>query len=212
MTPAEASRYARHRARMESDNEYREAFLAKARERNRKYMHSDNGRQKKRAYKNERYKTDAAYRAKSIAQVIDWANRNPDKAREKERKRRDCEKYRERCRRYQNKQYHADPQKKLASSLRSRLWAVLGKSRSAGALSLVGCSLAELRAHLESQFRPGMTWDSWTVDGWHIDHIRPLASFDLTDPDQQKVAFHYTNLQPLWAADNLSKGASLEVA
>jgi hypothetical protein len=48
-----------------------------------------------------------------------------------------------------------------------------------------------------------MTWDNWTTDGWHIDHIKPLASsFDLTDRKQFLEACHYTNLQPLWAKDN----------
>jgi desulfoferrodoxin (superoxide reductase-like protein) len=50
-----------------------------------------------------------------------------------------------------------------------------------------------------------MTWDNWTTDGWHIDHIKPLASFDLTDRKQLLEACHYTNLQPLWAKDNLIK-------
>jgi len=50
-----------------------------------------------------------------------------------------------------------------------------------------------------------MTWDNWTLDGWHIDHIKPLASFDLTDRKQLLEACHYTNLQPLWAKDNLTK-------
>lgn len=54
-----------------------------------------------------------------------------------------------------------------------------------------------------------MTWANYGKSGWHIDHIKPCASFDLSDPDQQKACFHYSNLQPLWAFDNLSKGAKL---
>jgi hypothetical protein len=65
----------------------------------------------------------------------------------------------------------------------------------------------QLRQHLEAQFTDGMSWDNYGRDGWHIDHIRPCASFDLTDPEQQRQCFHYTNLQPLWAADNIRKGA-----
>jgi hypothetical protein len=54
-----------------------------------------------------------------------------------------------------------------------------------------------------------MTWENWTTNGWHIDHIRPLASFDLTDRQQFLVACHYTNLQPLWATENRKKQARL---
>lgn len=70
---------------------------------------------------------------------------------------------------------------------------------------LCGCSPKKLANHLESKFCDGMTWDNYGRGGWHVDHIRPCASFDLTDPEQQKKCFHYTNLQPLWQFDNLSK-------
>lgn len=55
-----------------------------------------------------------------------------------------------------------------------------------------------------------MTWENYGVHGWHIDHIRPCKSFDLTDPEQQKECFHYTNLQPLWWWENLEKGGKWE--
>jgi hypothetical protein len=54
-----------------------------------------------------------------------------------------------------------------------------------------------------------MTWTNWKPDGWHIDHIKPLASFDLTDPVQFKQAVNYTNLQPLWANENRRKGKKI---
>lgn len=78
-------------------------------------------------------------------------------------------------------------------------------SKSERCRELIGCSLDELRAHLEKQFKPGMNWDNWSFRGWHIDHIKALCQFDLTDPSQEKAAFHYTNLQPLWAKENLTK-------
>jgi hypothetical protein len=78
---------------------------------------------------------------------------------------------------------------------------------SLGTLELLGCTIQELKIHLESQFEEGMSWENYSKAGWHVDHIRPCASFDLTDPTQQKQCFHYSNLQPLWAKDNLSKGS-----
>ena len=69
---------------------------------------------------------------------------------------------------------------------------------------LTGCaSWNELKIYLESKFSNGMTWEN--MGEWHIDHIKPCYSFDLTDEKQQMECFHFTNLQPLWAKDNLSK-------
>jgi hypothetical protein len=76
-------------------------------------------------------------------------------------------------------------------------------------IDLLGCSIPEARAHLERQFKPGMNWDNYGFYGWHIDHIIPLASFDFRDYEQQKRAWHYTNLQPLWAVDNMKKGCKI---
>ena len=70
----------------------------------------------------------------------------------------------------------------------------------------MGCTEVELKTYLESKFQPGMSWDNYGRTGWHIDHIRPLSSFDLSNADEQARACHYTNLQPLWAKENLSKG------
>ena len=76
----------------------------------------------------------------------------------------------------------------------------------------LGCTIEELKLYLAAKFQPGMSWENWSFAGWHIDHIRPLASFDLTDSAQFKLAVHYTNLQPLWAKDNFSKGDSYEAS
>jgi hypothetical protein len=93
----------------------------------------------------------------------------------------------------------------LGANLRSRVQAVLRRRKSAATLKLVGCTLDELKQYLEIQFQSGMTWENY--GSWHIDHIKPFAAFDdLTDPEQQKEACHYSNLQPLWAEDNIRKG------
>lgn len=71
--------------------------------------------------------------------------------------------------------------------------------KSDSTMKLVGCSMNNFRKYIESKFTQGMTWENRGNNGWHLDHIRPCSSFDLSDPEQQKICFHYTNLQPLWA-------------
>lgn len=84
--------------------------------------------------------------------------------------------------------------------------ALKGKTKSESTLKLLGCPIYEFRKHLESQFTKGMNWSNYGYYGWHIDHIRPCARFDLSKPEEQQKCFHYTNLQPLWKEDNQSKG------
>jgi hypothetical protein len=108
---------------------------------------------------------------------------------------------------YRKRLYRERINFRLASILRSRLGGALsGEGKVGSAVADMGCTLSELRTYLESLFKPGMSWENYGRDGWHIDHIRPLASFDLEDPEQFRQACHYTNLQPLWAEENFSKG------
>lgn len=101
---------------------------------------------------------------------------------------------------------------RLKMNLRSRLRHAM-KKQNADKLTkifvLTGCTIKELITYIESQFQKDMNWNNYGFRGWHIDHILPCASFNLTDPEQQKECFHYSNLQPLWAKDNLSKGAKV---
>jgi DNA-directed RNA polymerase subunit M/transcription elongation factor TFIIS len=100
---------------------------------------------------------------------------------------------------------------KIKCNLRTRLCHALKNNWKQGsAIRDLGCSIPELKTYLESKFQPGMTWDNWTTNGWHIDHIIPLSSFNLTDKKDFLKACHYTNLQPLWAYDNFKKGAKIE--
>lgn len=70
-------------------------------------------------------------------------------------------------------------------------------------ISLIGCSISELLKHLRSFYQPGMTDENYGE--WEIDHIKPCSLFNLKDPEERKKCFHFTNLQPLWAADNRKK-------
>lgn len=72
-------------------------------------------------------------------------------------------------------------------------------------MQMIGCTPIFLRDHLEKQFLPGMSWANYGQ--WHVDHIRPCASFDLRLHFNRMRCFHWTNLQPLWGQDNFAKGA-----
>jgi len=95
---------------------------------------------------------------------------------------------------------------KLAYNLRNRLRMAIYRNQKLGsAVKDLDCSIPFLKLHLESKFKPGMTWDNWSPTGWHIDHIIPLNSFDLSNRKEFLKACHYTNLQPLWAEANWKK-------
>ena len=95
----------------------------------------------------------------------------------------------------------------ITKAVGSRLKQQPGGRRAVSAVRDLGCTIAELRQHLESKWLPGMSWENHGKNGWHVDHIRPLAAFDLTVREQAVVAVHYTNLQPLWATDNHKKSS-----
>ncbi len=75
----------------------------------------------------------------------------------------------------------------------------------------LGCTISELKFYLEGKFAEGMNWENYGHRSWHIDHVIPLAFFDLTDREQFLKACHYTNLQPMWAKENLKKGHKVKV-
>ena len=102
---------------------------------------------------------------------------------------------------------------RVLSSLRHSLWYSLknsGNIKSQRVLDLIGCSIEELKAYIESLWVEGMSWKNYSLTGWHIDHIRPCASFDFSDIEQQKVCFHYSNLRPMWSKENVSKASLYE--
>lgn len=111
--------------------------------------------------------------------------------------------------RCKKRRHNSDPNYRVECSLRSRIYNALKGGRgakSARTFELLGCTPPEFRAHLEAQFRPGMTWENYGPV-WHIDHVRPCASFDLADPAQQRDCFNWSNTQPLFAEENLKKGS-----
>jgi len=124
-------------------------------------------------------------------------------------------KNKERCsliqRNYYKKHIKEDVGFRIKRNLQKRIWdAVRGHCKYDSTKNLVGCSVEELKQHLESQFKEGMSWDNYGRNGWEIDHIKPCASFDLSKLEEQHKCFHYTNLQPLYAIDNSRKGCKIK--
>lgn len=98
-----------------------------------------------------------------------------------------------------------DPLYKLTANMRSAMSECLsGRKKKSKTFEYIGCSLSQLKSYLEKQFQDGMSWDNY--GRWHVDHIKPLCSFDLTIEENLHTAWNYKNLQPLWASDNCSKG------
>ena len=146
--------------------------------------------------KARRLKDPEAARARDRADRI----RNPEGTRERLRR------WRVKNPDYEARRRQSNLQVFLAFQLRNRFKGALRcRAKAGSAVRDLGCTIPELIVWLERQFQPGMRWENY--GDWHIDHRRPLASFDLADRAQVLVACHWTNLQPLWAVDNLRKGA-----
>ena len=130
---------------------------------------------------------------------------------------RDCENNKRRRKNRENLEIQRKKQREQArkrrSNVKNRIRLNLGtrlylavEKKHGNTMELTGCSKEDLYTHLESKFTEGMNWENYGK--WHIDHIKPCASFDLTKEEEQKKCFHWTNLQPLWAIDNMRKGAN----
>lgn len=121
------------------------------------------------------------------------------------------EKRRIQMRGYETRRRATDPVYRLRNSIRKSIAIRLRGQVKGGkpSATFMGCTVAELKAHLEKQFQPGMTWDNYGYHGWHVDHRIPCAKFDLSDLEQVKRCFHFSNLQPMWKDDNFFKRAKV---
>jgi hypothetical protein len=140
--------------------------------------------------------------------IIEYYKSNPEKYNERK-------KYSEEHRK-KNLKYYSDYHKhrikndvnfRLIKILRSGLNKIIHNNnltKTNKTTEFLGCNVLELKNHLECQFKEGMSWDNHGLFGWHIDHIKPLSS--AKTEKELYILCHYTNLQPLWAKDNLSKG------
>jgi hypothetical protein len=208
------------KCRNELDAKYRRENLEKVKESNAKYRRENSEKLNEYHAKYRRENSEklneyqAKYRRenreKEKERGAKYRRENPEKVKESDAKyrRENLEKVNEYQAKYRRERYKNDENFRVVQLLRNRFWKSL-KSQSAKkskrTLELVGCSRDELWEHLENQFKDGMTRQN--QGEWHIDHIKPCSLFDLTDPEQQKECFNYKNLQPLWAEENLRKGA-----
>ena len=114
-------------------------------------------------------------------------------------------------REYTKKRRVEDISFRISSNIRGRIsHALKSNSKSSKTIDLLGCNIVFLKQYLESKFKDGMCWENYGLKGWHIDHIKPCYLFDFKNIEEQKQCFHYTNLQPLSAIDNLIKGKRWE--
>jgi hypothetical protein len=176
-------------------------------EKERKRLSGIKHREARNARRKEKYNSDTAYRQKQLDIRKRYRDNNLEQSKLKESlyKKRN----REKVNSYRQNKYKNDPNFRLAQVIRVRMRKFI-KNKSQSSKKLMGADIETVKKHLENLFQEGMNWDNHGNEGWHIDHIIPCAAFDLTDPKQQKKCFHYTNLQPLWARDNLSKSDTYE--
>jgi hypothetical protein len=138
----------------------------------------------------------AQHREQQIAEARAWNLAHPDRVKANQKSMHD-------------RRYLTNPQHRLRLLLRTRLnGAIKGRAKSGSAVRDLGCAIEEFKAYIEAKFLLGMTWENWGrgIGKWHLDHIKPLAAFDLTDRGQFLIVAHHTNYQPLWWRDNIRKG------
>lgn len=149
---------------------------------------------------------------RAVAKSLEWNKNNPEKF--KLNRQMYYERNRERINDQARQRCKIDINYRLRKLLRGRIRDALhGKYKPGSSVRDLGCTVADLKLHLESKFYNNplnnkiMSWDN--LGSWHIDHIKPLSSFNLKNREEFVKACNFTNLQPLWQRDNLSKGAKV---
>lgn len=152
-------------------------------------------------------------RERISARCKKWRASNIDEARRREKEWRDRnpEKLRRRLRDKARERRKTDPSYRLSQNLRRRLRSALsGRVKGGSAVGLLGCTIDEFKKMLEAQWQDGMSWNNYgqRPGSWNIDHIIPMSSRDLSERKNLEEVCHYSNLRPMWASDNYSKGAT----
>jgi hypothetical protein len=173
--------------------------------RNEKRRQYDRANKAKRTAKMREYRSRRRDHYKRVTQEYQIKNKERLYARQKEWVAANRDKVRATLKRHDQKMRAASPEYRLKKAMRCRIYTALkGIRKMKKTFEFLGCTAQELRQHLESQFEPGMTWQNYGSH-WHVDHVFPLAWFDLSDPEHQKKAFGLKNMQPMWAEENSRK-------
>jgi hypothetical protein len=172
--------------------------------------------EKKDFYKEKNKNNYEKHKDKYLAQEKIYREENKDLIRERRRgyRQKNKDKIYEQKKAYHERKMETDPSYRIKLRLSKRIRKSVKRSAGEKAYKteeLLGCTVPELMKHLESQFTEGMSWDNYGYWGWHIDHIIPCSCFDLRNSEEQKICFHYTNLQPLWQTDNLTKSNRIDL-
>lgn len=218
------------RKRYQNDAEFAKKVRAKARDLRQKNLDKERARTREYMREQRRNKPDEVrakereYYAKNSEKRLRQSKERYKKlsketirkAWERERQRMESDpmfrqKKLERISKYTKNRKRKDPAFAVAITLRARIGNVLrhkGTLKSNSTLVLLGCSKEHMVRHIERQFQKGMTWEN-RGSLWHIDHIIPLSSFDLTTEAGQRACCHYSNLRPMWASENIRKRAKI---
>lgn len=192
---------------------YYEANKEKRRAYSRSWREASQGRktQRSEASKEQRRKASKAWADANKERVRKYQAMhyaaNKDRIKENARAWREANKERAR---QANREYHKSRKKsdltyRLRDRIRTRLYqAIRGESKNGSAVRDLGCSIADLKRHLENQFTDGMAWENWG-EYWEIDHIYPLSAANLADRTEFLAVNNWQNLQPLTEADNAAK-------
>ena len=163
------------------------------------------------AIQNKKWKSEHPERVKE--NMREWLAKNKEHKKQKDREYRlnNKDKCKENQRIWKKKEYMRLKEEggeafhyfRLKDNIKRRIREILGQEKSERCVYYVGCTLERLKSHLECTFKEGMTWDNYGK--WHIDHIFPCVSFDISNDVERRACFHYTNLQALWGDENCRK-------
>lgn len=156
--------------------------------------------------KRKQYREKLENKVKIAKYLKEYHIENREKRLQKLKEYRDKPENKHKANARQNNRKKTDINFKIKLNLRTRICKALnGNTKSLPTMFLIGCEVDYLMYHIQEKFTDGMSWDNHGL--WHIDHIKPCSKFDLTKESEQLICFNYTNLQPLWALDNLKKGS-----